>query len=107
VPSGGSLAETSFRVIERRPRGIWVEAIPKTGRTHQIRVHLAEYGLPILGDDLYGPPDHSSIAPRLMLHAAQLIFRHPINRDEVRVKSPLPADFQECLDRLGTTERMD
>ena len=54
VRSEGEFAETSFRVIAEYPRGLWIEASPKTGRTHQIRVHLSEYGLPILGDDLYG-----------------------------------------------------
>lgn len=92
---GGDLAETFFRVIEEHPRGMWVEAIPKTGRTHQIRVHLAEYGLPILGDDLYGADSGS--AQRLMLHAAELIFQHPVTGFKVSIKSPLPRDFEECL----------
>jgi 23S rRNA-/tRNA-specific pseudouridylate synthase len=92
VDSDGAYAETFFRVIGESRRGLWVEAIPKTGRTHQIRVHLAEYGLPILGDDLYGsdqPP-----APRLMLHATRLAFSHPITKREIVVDSPLPADFE-------------
>jgi 23S rRNA pseudouridine1911/1915/1917 synthase len=97
VQAGGEFAETSFRVIAESPRGLWVEAIPKTGRTHQIRVHLAEYGLPILGDDLYG---RDEAAPRLMLHAAQLIFPHPITKREVSIQSPLPDDFQRCLERF-------
>src|SRR5262249_43261778 len=98
VDSGGALAETFFRVLAEYTRGIRIEAIPKTGRTHQIRVHLSEYGLPILGDDLYGPENR--LAPRLMLHAAQLIFRHPISKREVCVNSPLPGDFEDCLTRL-------
>jgi RluA family pseudouridine synthase len=99
VKSDGVLAETSFRVIAQYPRGIWVEAIPKTGRTHQIRVHLSEYGLPILGDDLYGREDKEA-APRLMLHAAELRFPHPITRSEIFITSSLPADFKQCLSRL-------
>jgi 23S rRNA pseudouridine1911/1915/1917 synthase len=95
VHSDGDWAETHFRVLEEYSRGVWIEAIPKTGRTHQIRVHLSEYGLPILGDDLYGV--EGGAAPRLMLHAAQLIFPHPITRREVRVQSPLPGDFRQCL----------
>jgi RluA family pseudouridine synthase len=95
VPSGGDPAETSFRVIEELPRGIWIEAIPHTGRTHQIRVHLSESGLAILGDDLYGEGNAS--APRLMLHAVQLVLPHPITGRELMVKSPLPADFKRCL----------
>jgi len=96
----GDAAETSFRVIAEYPRGIWLEAIPRTGRTHQIRVHLAEYGLPILGDDLYGAANRGELAPRLMLHAAELIFPHPITGLKVSVKSPLPRDFEECLSKI-------
>jgi RluA family pseudouridine synthase len=109
VRSGGDYAETSFRVIAEYPRGMWIEAIPKTGRTHQIRVHLAEYGLPILGDDLYGadnrPGKAAGRAPRLMLHALQLIFPHPITKREVSVKGPLPQDFDKYLRQLETDPR--
>jgi RluA family pseudouridine synthase len=98
VSAGGDFAETSFRVLEQHPRGVWIEAMPKTGRTHQIRVHLSEYGLPILGDDLYG--SHSAAAPRLMLHACQLKFPHPITKSELIITSHLPDDFQQCLTGL-------
>jgi 23S rRNA pseudouridine1911/1915/1917 synthase len=94
VDSDGQLAETSFRVIEQHPHGVWIEAIPQTGRTHQIRVHLSEYGLPILGDDLYGS---ETSVPRLMLHAVELRFPHPITKIETSVRSPLPKDFKHCL----------
>lgn len=98
VESDGDFAETSFRVIAEYSRGFWIEAIPKTGRTHQIRVHLSEYGLPIMGDDLYGFAD--SQVPRLMLHAAELRFPHPITGHEISVKSPLPGDFEQCRNRI-------
>ena len=104
VDSDGAFAETAFRVIAAYPNGNWIEAIPKTGRTHQIRVHLAESGLSILGDDLYGTKVKlrmtKPLAPRLMLHAAQLVFSHPITKSELSIKSPLPGDFQHCLDRI-------
>jgi RluA family pseudouridine synthase len=100
VRSDGDFAETGFRIIERHPPGIWLEAIPKTGRTHQIRVHLSEYGLPILGDDLYASQKAKDFAPRLMLHAGQLRFPHPVTRVEISVKSRLPEDFKQCLARL-------
>jgi RluA family pseudouridine synthase len=100
VRSDGDRAETSFRIIEQHPHGIWLEATPKTGRTHQIRVHLAEYRLPILGDDLYGPQNSHIIAPRLMLHASQLRFSHPVTRVEISAKSPLPDDFKRCLAQI-------
>jgi 23S rRNA-/tRNA-specific pseudouridylate synthase len=102
VGSGGDLGETSFRVLAEYPQGLWIEASPKTGRTHQIRVHLSECGLPILGDDLYGAEAEKPavLAPRLMLHAAELAFSHPITRQPVRIQSPAPRDFRECLTRI-------
>jgi RluA family pseudouridine synthase len=104
VHSGGVLAETLFRVIEEHPRGVRIEAVPKTGRTHQIRVHLAGCGLSILGDDLYGPGNTAESgnvqARRLMLHAAELKFPHPITKREICVRSPLPDDFEECLEHI-------
>ena len=104
VQSNGALAETAFRVIAEHPRGVWIEAVPRTGRTHQIRVHLAGCGLPILGDDLYGPDNPSEAGdvrtPRLMLHAAELKFSHPITKREICVRSPLPDDFKQCLERV-------
>ena len=65
-----------------------------TGRTHQIRVHLAHLGHPILGDALYGGAVASRVAGRQMLHAWQLGFRHPRTGEIVRYRAPLPADFQ-------------
>ena len=104
VQSNGLLAETSFRVIAEHRRGVWIEAVPRTGRTHQIRVHLAGCGLPILGDDLYDAENTfdagDARVPRLMLHAAELKFPHPITRREICVRSPLPDDFKECLKRI-------
>jgi 23S rRNA pseudouridine1911/1915/1917 synthase len=97
VDSDGQSAETSFRLVEQHQGGIWFEAIPRTGRTHQIRVHLSEYGLPILGDDLYGS---QATAPRLMLHAGELRFLHPITKAEISVKSPLPEDFKRQLAQI-------
>jgi RluA family pseudouridine synthase len=102
VDSNGASAETSFRLIAEYPHGLWIEAIPRTGRTHQIRVHLSECGLPILGDDLYGAAGsmEGALAPRLMLHAAELIFPHPVTKRELSLKCPLPEDFRECLSRI-------
>jgi 23S rRNA (cytosine1962-C5)-methyltransferase len=84
VATGGELAETRFRVLRREVGRTWVEAEPVTGRTHQIRVHAAAEGLPILGDPLYGGAD----ASRLHLHAAALEFRHPRTGASVRLESP-------------------
>ncbi|MCM2323214.1 MAG: RluA family pseudouridine synthase [Oligoflexia bacterium] len=98
VRSGGDFAHTEFRVLGRLARGLHVEARPLTGRTHQIRVHLAGAGLPILGDDFYGAPRGS--ASRVMLHAASLTFVHPIHKKELSISSPLPEDFLQCLESL-------
>ncbi len=99
VQSGGDFAHTDFRVRKTFPRGLWIEAIPHTGRTHQIRVHLAGSGLPILGEDLYGRPPRSP-ARRLMLHAYELAFRHPADGRELRVRAPLAKDFRRAIDWL-------
>jgi RluA family pseudouridine synthase len=103
VESGGDLAETFFRVISRHEDRLRIEAVPKTGRTHQIRVHLSEYGLPILGDDLYGAP-HCGAVPRLMLHAVQLVLPHPITGRDLSVKSSLPDDFLMALERHTSSQ---
>ncbi|MDH5254507.1 MAG: RluA family pseudouridine synthase, partial [Gammaproteobacteria bacterium] len=83
VAAGGEQAETRFRVLRREAGHTWVEAEPVTGRTHQIRVHAAAEGLPILGDALYG----GSAAHRLHLHAAALEFRQPRSGAPVRLES--------------------
>lgn len=98
VRSGGDFAHTSFKVLERRSSGLWIEAKPHTGRTHQIRVHLAENGIPILGDATYG--GDLKRAPRLMLHAVNLTFEHPIQHTHISIDSPLPEDFSRCLRSL-------
>ena len=104
VRSGGDFAHTDFRVLERCARGLWIEAKPRTGRTHQIRVHLSEYGLPILADPTYGSRAVGSsgrvTAPRLMLHAVSLTFPHPIHKNQISIQSPIPEDFTQCLQRL-------
>ncbi len=98
VHSGGDYAKTEFKLLEGFPGGNWVEAQPITGRTHQIRVHLSEYGIPILGDPFYGAKEGS--AERVMLHAARLTFPHPVNKVEITVQSPLPEDFLQCLQAI-------
>lgn len=106
VLSGGAQAHTDFRVLERFDRGLRVLALPLTGRTHQIRVHLAGLGLPLLGDDLYGGPNtlDGYCVPRVMLHARSLSFPHPVTGALVTVNAPLPTDYLECLEFLGSEE---
>ena len=108
VRSGGDPAQTSFRVRERWPGALLVEAQPHTGRTHQIRVHLGEGGHPIYGDVFYGGPTElkpvsGAAIPvsRVMLHAAALTFSHPVTQAALTIKSPLPEDFAGCLRRCA------
>jgi RluA family pseudouridine synthase len=96
VNSGGLLAITDFRLLEKHKKGLLIEAKPRTGRMHQIRVHLAEANLPILGDDLYNPAKTQK-APRMMLHAHQLVFKHPKTGEPLTVTSPIPKDFEKVL----------
>lgn len=93
--SGGDPAHTTFRLLKKYEHYSLIEASPHTGRMHQIRVHLAELGFPILGDSLYHRVDRRF--PRLMLHAAQLHFIHPITKEPVVIAAPLPEDFGHHL----------
>jgi len=92
-PGRGKDAETGFRVLRRASGRALVEALPKTGRTHQIRLHLALRGLPILGDRQYGGRSH----PRCMLHAHRLSLPHPGKKEVLRLESALPGIFLEAL----------
>ena len=90
----GKEALTRFRVIEATPRFSWIEAQPVTGRTHQIRVHCARSGHPIVGDDKYGneAEDARMGATRLMLHAASLVFPDA-EGNPVTVEAPPDEEF--------------
>lgn len=90
-------AETRYRVLESYGNKFaLLELHPKTGRTHQLRVHLSAIGHPVAGDTLYGA---KVPAPRLMLHAARLEFERP-NHKMLSLESPLPEDFQQFLDQI-------
>ena len=102
VRSGGDHAITDFTVIEVFRDMVWLSARPKTGRTHQIRVHASENLLPILGDPMYFPEKIALFmsAPRLMLHAIELRFLHPINQVALVLNAELPSDFVDTLGQL-------
>jgi 23S rRNA pseudouridine1911/1915/1917 synthase len=96
----GRRAETRFEVRERFPAATLVEAAPRTGRTHQIRVHLASIGHPILGDRAYGGAGEDARAlglGRPFLHARRIRFDHPITREPIEVEEPLPDDLEDVL----------
>jgi 23S rRNA pseudouridine1911/1915/1917 synthase len=94
-------AITRWRVLERFPRGALLEIDLQTGRQHQVRVHLAHVGLPVLGDTVYGPQGRAPVrASRQMLHARTLAFSHPLTGEPVRAESPVPEDFAKALGAL-------
>ena len=110
VDEDGAQAHTVFR-LERNFAGFsLLEAELKTGRTHQIRVHLAHVGFPIAGDDKYGNFDaNKRLAKqglkRMFLHAASLEFRHPRSGEAVRVQAPLTPELENFLRSLKTSGR--
>ncbi len=97
VPRGGVEAITSYEVVRRSKGRALVRCFPETGRTHQIRVQLAEIGAPVGGDRLYG----GAAAPRLMLHAAALGLSHPTTDAKMEIAAPTPALFDAWLDGAG------
>jgi len=103
VTSGGDRAITDFRVIEKFRDSIWLAAKPKTGRTHQIRVHMAHIGMPLIGDQVYGDtkaaralntalPEEVRLK-RQALHAETLAFTHPATSERMSFQSDLPDDL--------------
>lgn len=111
VQAGGMESHTVFTLLRKWERFALLEAELKTGRTHQIRVHLASSGFPILGDEKYGDfalnrqlqkagDDHGPLR-RMFLHAHQITFTHPDSGKEMTLKAPLPADCERFLVSLG------
>ncbi len=111
LPDAGKRAVTHVRPLEKLGRYTLLECRLQTGRTHQIRIHLAEQGHPLCGEKVYVKPlrgqpiaDESG-APRLALHAAELGFQHPITGEPMRFETPLPPDLAAFLNRLGRESR--
>ena len=117
VRPDGLPAVTRYCVTRAFARHALVEASPETGRQHQIRVHLAHHGHPIVGDKLYGGGEQAFMdycdgglspellelfdgLPRHALHAARLTFPHPHTQEPVTVASPLPDDLLDYMKRL-------
>jgi len=98
---GAMAAVTTYRTLKARDGLSFIEAKPKTGRTHQIRVHLAAIGAPIIGDPLYGDLSDSDRKQPIMLHARRVIIPISKNREPVVVEAPPPDWMIERLTRLG------
>jgi 23S rRNA pseudouridine1911/1915/1917 synthase len=99
----GRRAETGFSVRERLDAATLLEAVPRTGRTHQIRVHLAAIGHPILGDRAYGGAGQDARAAGLerpFLHSWKLSFAHPVTGTQVSLEEDLPPDLVAARERL-------
>ena len=98
VTAGGRIARTHYETQEELPGNTLLAVQLETGRTHQIRVHLAYLGYPVLGDGMYGNP--SPLLDRQFLHATRLGFRHPITDRWMEHRAELPAYLAEVLDLL-------
>ena len=95
----GKIAITHVRVIRTNPNASLIEVRLETGRKHQIRVHLAERGHPIVGDKMYG--SGLNRLRRLALHAAELGFRHPVTGQVMRFEAPVPKSFGGLVRNAG------
>ncbi len=97
----GREARTHFEIERMLPDATLLRVVLDTGRTHQIRVHLAAIGNPVCGDPQYGTAGRFGLA-RQFLHAQRLAFAHPVTGGPVDVRSPLPDDLQQALARAGS-----
>lgn len=100
VRPDGKLARTHYEVVKAGENCALVSLVLDTGRTHQIRVHLAHLGHPLVGDFLYGTEEPDRI-PRPALHSHRLTFRHPITGQEMAFTAPVPPDMRRLLEREG------
>lgn len=100
LAEGGRHARTEYVVREMFGEYTLVEATLVTGRTHQIRVHMASIGHPVVGDRVYGRRREAIRVPRQFLHAWRLTFQHPARREEMAFEAPLPPDLAAVLDDL-------
>lgn len=97
-------AQTAYQALSRFAEYTCVECRPRTGRKHQIRVHLAYLGFPVVGDSLYGRRKNTLGLARQFLHAARLALRRPSDGELIDIQSELPADLQTVLDALEADE---
>ena len=105
-PPRGKRAVTHYRVRQPLKKAALVECRLETGRTHQVRVHMAHIGHPLVGDPVYGQGRLADVCRRLgfhrqALHATALIFEHPVSKEILTFESPVPDDIQQLLIALG------
>ncbi len=98
--TGAKVAQTSVRCLDSNPQWSWLGCKLHTGRTHQIRVHLAWSGHPLAADATYGGKPLGSLK-RQALHAFRLVFQHPITQERVDVQAPIPQDLEKALMESG------
>ena len=96
----GKEAHTTFECLSSQEEACLVQCTLHTGRTHQIRVHMAHFGHPLVGDSLYAGPMNMGI-DRQALHAFRLSFEHPVTGESLRFEAPLPSDMVNLLASLG------
>ncbi len=106
VISGGRAARTAYQQLAPLGDYTLLRVSPETGRTHQIRVHLAWLGIPVAGDRIYGRRREQVAMPRQFLHAWQISFEHP-SGTRLSLKAPLPADLRAVLDALARRYPID
>jgi 23S rRNA pseudouridine1911/1915/1917 synthase len=99
----GRQSETEFKVLEAFSACSLLEVCPKTGRTHQIRVHFSHIGHPVIGDKLYGNKESKSLASTLgmnrhFLHAAEITFIHPFTGDKIEIRDEIPEDLRKGIE---------
>jgi 23S rRNA pseudouridine1911/1915/1917 synthase len=97
VQKGGRHSLSRYRTIKRLKKFTYLEVHPETGRTHQIRVHLAHIGHPVVGDPLYGKRARTA-AQRPLLHAYRLTFDHPVSGKRLLVEAPVPEDMEQFIE---------
>ncbi|KXG73585.1 RluA family pseudouridine synthase [Thermotalea metallivorans] len=100
VYEGGQPSVTHYEVVRRLKDATVVRIKLETGRTHQIRVHMAHIGHPLIGDELYGYTDKELIG-RQALHAGQLIFNQPRTKERIEVRAPIPQDIKTLIQKLS------
>lgn len=104
VDAKGQDAVTDYRVLGGDGRLSWIEAKPRTGRTHQIRVHLASIGCPIVGDSVYGRGTADLVAPDLHLHARAIILPYNPKKPPITATAPVPQHMAALLRQCGWQE---